>query len=61
MKVLPKRLMLPCWKKIVYCIRTNDVLYLSLLYITVVLLQDGGRETLSQRLTTNSYYVLCGV
>jgi len=57
MKVLPKHLMLLGWKKIVSCVQTRDVSYLFMLYIKLVLLQDGGSETRSQRLTTNSYYV----
>ena len=44
MKVLPKHLIFSGWKKIVFCFRINGVLYLCMLCITVVLLQDGGRQ-----------------
>ena len=60
MEVLAKPLMLSGWNKTLLCIRTRDVLYLCRLYVKIGLPQDGGREKLSQRLTTNSYYVFCG-
>ena len=60
MEVLPKPLMLSGWSKTVLYMRTHDVSYLCTLYIKLGLPQDGGRETQSQRLTTNSYYVFCG-
>jgi len=59
-EVFPKLLMFSGWNKIVLCIRTRDVSYLCMLYIKLGLPQDGGRETLGLRLTTNSYYVFCG-
>jgi len=46
--------------KTLLCIPTHDVPYLCVLYIKLGNLQDGGRETLSQPLTTDSYYVFCG-
>ena len=60
MKVLPKPIMLSGWNKIALCILTRDVSYLCKLYIKLSNLKDGGREALSQRLTTNSYYVFYG-
>ena len=57
MEVLPKPIMLSGWNKIALCIRTRDISYLCKLYVKLGNLQEGGRETLSQRLTTNSYYV----
>ena len=57
MEALPKLLMLSGWNKTLLCIRTREVSYLCILYIKIFLPQDGGRETLSQSLTTNSYYV----